>query len=74
VRNTPIKAVPVAVVEVSRPESAVIVVGTDHRLAGPEPLAAMLMAVEARKRNDDNSTTTPKETTLERVQRGTRRR
>jgi hypothetical protein len=28
------------------PESALIVVGTDHRLADPEPLAAMLEAVE----------------------------
>ena len=28
------------------PESALIVVGTDHRLADPEPLAAMLAAVE----------------------------
>ncbi|MBV8487471.1 MAG: alpha/beta hydrolase [Planctomycetaceae bacterium] len=28
------------------PESALIVVGTDHRLADPEPLAAMLVAVE----------------------------
>ena len=29
-----------------QPESALIVVGTDHRLADPEPLAAMLAAVE----------------------------
>jgi hypothetical protein len=28
------------------PESALIVVGTDHRLADPEPLKAMLVAVE----------------------------
>ena len=28
------------------PESALIVVGDDHRLADPEPLAAMLAAVE----------------------------
>src|SRR5262249_58961489 len=28
------------------PESALIVVGTDHRLADPEPLAAMLGACE----------------------------
>jgi alpha-beta hydrolase superfamily lysophospholipase len=28
------------------PESALVVVGTDHRLADPEPLAAMLAAVE----------------------------
>jgi len=28
------------------PESALIVVGTDHRLADPEPLQAMLAAVE----------------------------
>ena len=28
------------------PESAVVVVGADHRLADPEPLAAMLAAVE----------------------------
>ena len=28
------------------PASALIVVGTDHRLADPEPLAAMLAAVE----------------------------
>lgn len=28
------------------PESALIVVGTDHRLADPEPLRAMLEAVE----------------------------
>ena len=30
------------------PQSALIVVGTDHRLADPEPLAAMLAAVEGR--------------------------
>ena len=30
------------------PESALIVVGNDHRLADPEPLAAMLAAVEGR--------------------------
>jgi hypothetical protein len=29
-----------------QPESALIVVGTDHRLADPDPLAAMLAAVE----------------------------
>jgi hypothetical protein len=29
-----------------QPESALIVVGKDHRLADPEPLAAMLKAVE----------------------------
>jgi hypothetical protein len=29
------------------PESALIVVGSDHRLADPEPLRAMLAAVEA---------------------------
>jgi hypothetical protein len=29
-----------------QPESALIVVGTDHRLADPEPLAAMLAAVK----------------------------
>ncbi len=29
------------------PESSLIVVGTDHRLADPEPLAAMLRACEA---------------------------
>jgi hypothetical protein len=28
------------------PESALVVVGSDHRLADPEPLAAMLAAVE----------------------------
>jgi hypothetical protein len=28
------------------PASALIEVGTDHRLADPEPLAAMLMACE----------------------------
>jgi hypothetical protein len=28
------------------PESALVVVGSDHRLADPEPLAAMLDAVE----------------------------
>jgi len=30
------------------PQSALIVVGTDHRLADPEPLAAMLAAAEGR--------------------------
>jgi alpha-beta hydrolase superfamily lysophospholipase len=30
------------------PESALIVVGNDHRLADPEPLAALLAAVEGR--------------------------
>ena len=30
------------------PESALIEVGCDHRLADPEPLGAMLSAVEAR--------------------------
>jgi hypothetical protein len=29
------------------PASALVVVGTDHRLADPEPLAAMLSACEA---------------------------
>lgn len=29
------------------PESALVVVGTDHRLADPEPLQAMLEACEA---------------------------
>jgi hypothetical protein len=29
------------------PESALVVVGCDHRLAGPEPLASMLKACEA---------------------------
>ena len=29
------------------PESALVVVGTDHRLADPEPLASMLKACEA---------------------------
>jgi hypothetical protein len=48
-----------AVGEVSRPESLVIEVETDHRLTGPEPLVARV--VKARKRNDDNSTTPPKE-------------
>jgi hypothetical protein len=35
------------------PDSALIVVGTDHRLADPEPLAAMLAACEraVRSRN-----------------------
>jgi alpha-beta hydrolase superfamily lysophospholipase len=28
------------------PESALVVIGTDHRLADPEPLAAMLIACE----------------------------
>jgi len=46
---------------VIRPESVLIALGTDHRLAELDPLAAKLMAVEARKRNDDNSTTTPSE-------------
>jgi hypothetical protein len=31
------------------PESALIIVGTDHRLADPEPLRAMLEACEARQ-------------------------
>jgi hypothetical protein len=31
------------------PESALIVVGTDHRLADPEPLKKMLEAVERRR-------------------------
>jgi len=31
------------------PESALVVVGTDHRLAEPEPLKAMLEACEASK-------------------------
>ncbi len=31
------------------PETSLIVVGNDHRLAEPEPLAAMLKAVEARR-------------------------
>ncbi len=30
------------------PLSALILIGTDHRLADPEPLAAMLAAVEGR--------------------------
>jgi hypothetical protein len=30
------------------PDSALIVIGSDHRLADPEPLAAMLAAVEGR--------------------------
>jgi hypothetical protein len=29
------------------PESSLVVVGTDHRLADPEPLATMLWACEA---------------------------
>ena len=33
------------------PESALIVVGADHRLADPEPLAAMLAAVEVEQAN-----------------------
>jgi alpha-beta hydrolase superfamily lysophospholipase len=31
----------------SLPESALVVVGSDHRLADPEPLAALLRAVES---------------------------
>jgi alpha-beta hydrolase superfamily lysophospholipase len=31
------------------PESALVIVGTDHRLADPEPLRAMLGACEARQ-------------------------
>ena len=38
------------------PESALIVVGTEHRLAHKESLEAMVKAVEGWKRNDDNST------------------
>jgi hypothetical protein len=41
----------------SLPESALIVVGTDHRLAEPEPLEAMLEACEAavlRRKPGDN--------------------
>lgn len=30
------------------PPSALILIGTDHRLADPEPLAAMLAAIEGR--------------------------
>ncbi len=38
-------------------ESALIVVGNDHRLADPEPLAAMAMACEAATRNTLGSPT-----------------
>ena len=34
------------------PASALIEVGTDHRLADPEPLAAMLEAYEPRRQQD----------------------
>jgi hypothetical protein len=36
------------------PESALIVVGNDHRLADPDPLAAMLAAVERAGRPDSS--------------------
>jgi hypothetical protein len=34
------------------PESALVIVGQDHRLADPEPLQAMLRAVEGAGRPD----------------------
>jgi alpha-beta hydrolase superfamily lysophospholipase len=41
------------------PGSSLIVVGSDHRLADPEPLAVMLAAVEDRVANDDRFTSAP---------------
>ena len=36
------------------PESALIVVGSDHRLADPEPLRAMLEACERSAEKEDS--------------------
>jgi hypothetical protein len=44
------------------PESALIVVGRDHRLADPEPLAALLAAVEGRGLSPDPGCTFPDRT------------
>ncbi len=51
------------------PESALIVVGTDHRLADPEPLKAMLEAVERAGGTRMSDSTVQPTTTTDRITR-----